>query len=82
MRKIDALITASLAMAAVLLLDHFRIHGYWYDAHDLLLKTDSGLGFDSHEFFVMTAAAAAMVLAVFRTAKRRGQRPRAPGKEL
>ncbi|KPJ85678.1 hypothetical protein AMJ57_02275 [Parcubacteria bacterium SG8_24] len=59
------------ALPALLLLDHYRIHGYWFDAHDLLLRTDSGLGFDSHEFFVMLSALLAALLAVSRMARGR-----------
>jgi hypothetical protein len=51
--KLTTVITTLFLLAFLLLLDHYRIHGYWYDTHDLLLKTDSGLGFDSHEFFIM-----------------------------
>jgi len=71
MRKIDLGITLSSTAAILLPLDHFRIHGYWYDAHDLLLRTDSGLGFDSHEFFFMVFACTAIVLTLIRATVRR-----------
>jgi len=51
--KLSLIIKLLFLLAFLLVLDHYRIHGYWYDTHDLLLKTDSGLGFDSHEFFIM-----------------------------
>lgn len=54
------------SLSALLFLDHFRIHGYLFDVHDLLLQTDSGLGFDSHEFFSMLFLLLAGILSIFK----------------
>ncbi|MBT3985049.1 hypothetical protein HOD38_03920 [archaeon] len=65
MKKIDIAIIILISLSALLFLDHFRIHGYFFDLHDLLLQTDSGLGFDSHEFFSMLFIFIAAILALF-----------------
>lgn len=67
--KDDIVIAALAALAAVLLLDHFRIHGYWFDAHDLIMQTDSGRGFDSHEFFWLVSAFTALALKIGKKAR-------------
>lgn len=66
MRKINIAIIVLVALSILLFLDHFRIHGYWFDVHDFLLQTDSGLGFDSHEFFLMLFVFTALVLAGYK----------------
>lgn len=66
MNKINIAIVILIALSALLFLDHFRIHGYWFDVHDLLLQTDSGLAFVSHEFFSMLFGFAAIVLVGFK----------------
>lgn len=66
MKKINIAIIILLSLSILLFLDHFRIHGYLFDVHDLLLQTDSGLGFDSHEFFSMLFILLAATLALFK----------------
>jgi len=62
MKKVNLIISLLIFFVVLLVLDHYRIHGYFFDMHDLLLQTESGLGYDSHEFWEMFFGGSAGIL--------------------